>query len=123
MDWQNIIITIVSAVATALASWIVTKVTTLINTKVKNGKSQAYLTAAVSIVSSVVKATYQTYIESIKGTEAWTAEAQQQALTNSVTTAKTQLSREVQEYITRTFGDVDRWLQTQIEASIYDLKK
>lgn len=123
MDWQNIIITIASAVLTALASWVVTKVTTLINTKVKSGKAQTFLNTALSVVTSVVKATYQSYVEIIKGTDAWTAEAQAEALSKAVESAKTQLSTEVQAYIIQAHGSIENWLKTQIEAEIYTLKK
>lgn len=123
MDWQNIIITISSALLAALASWLVTKVTALINTKVKSGKAQTFLNTALSVVTSVVKATYQSYVESIKGTDAWTAEAQAESLSKAVENAKTQLSTEVQAYINQTHGSIENWLKTQIEAVIYTLKK
>ena len=123
MDWQNIIITVASAALTALASWVVTKVTTLINTKVKSGKAQTFLNTALSVVTSVVKATYQTYVESIKGTDAWTEDAQAEELSKAVESAKMQLSTEVQTYINQTHGSIENWLKTQIEAEIYTLKK
>lgn len=122
MDWQNIIFTIVSAAITALASWVVAKVSALINTKVKESKTRGYINSALTIVSAVVKATYQTYVESIKGTNAWTAEAQKTALNNALETAKHQLSDELNEYIQSNFGDVDQWLINQIESTLYDLK-
>ena len=122
MDWQRIIFTIVSAVVTALASFVVAKVSTLINTKVKDSKARGYLNAALTLVSAVVKATYQTYVESIKGTNAWTAEAQKIALNNALETAKHQLSDELKDYIQNNFGDVDQWLINQIESTLYDLK-
>ena len=80
MNWQqiliNIAITLAAALLTALGSWVLVKVKNLVATKIKNTKTQALLLGAVDVVASVVKATYQTYVQAIKGTEAWTQEAQ-----------------------------------------------
>lgn len=122
MDWQNIIIQIAAALLAAIGAWVLAKVKTLINAKVKNEKARELLHGATDVVSSVVKATYQTYVESIKGTDAWTADAQKEALRRATDTAKTQMSAEVQNYIAANFGDVETWLKSQIEAKLYDLK-
>lgn len=122
MNWQDIIIQIAAALLAAVGAWVLTKVKTLINTKVKNEKARELLNGATDVVSSVVKATYQTYVEAIKGTDAWTADAQAEALKRATETAKTQMSDEVKTYIAANFGDVETWLKSQIEAKLYDLK-
>ena len=66
MNWQEIVITVISAIVTALASWVVSKITTYINTKVKDTKLKGYLNSAVTVVASAVKQTYQTYVENTK---------------------------------------------------------
>lgn len=122
MTWQEILITVVSAIVTALASWLATRVTSLINSKIKDGKLKGYLNAAMNVVTNVVKSVYQTYVESIKGTDAWTAEAQKNALAKALESAREQLSGDVKDYIQKEFGDIDKWIITQIEAAIYNLK-
>ena len=122
MDLQNIVIEIAVILLTALGSWALAKVKTLVNTKVKNEKARELLGAATSAVTSSVKATFQTYVESIKGTDAWTKDAQITALRMAANTAKTQMSEEVRAYIAANFGDVDAWLENSIEAEIYTLK-
>lgn len=122
MDLQNIVIEIAVILLTALGSWVLAKVKTLVNTKVKNEKARELLGAATSAVTSSVKATFQTYVESIKGTDAWTKDAQITALRMAANTAKTQMSEEVRAYIAANFGDVDTWLENSIEAEIYTLK-
>lgn len=122
MNWQEIVITVISAIVTALASWVVSKITTYINTKVNDTKLKRYLNSAVTVVASAVKQTYQTYVENIKGTDFWTEDAQKNALSAALETAKEQLSGDVQKYIQSNFGDLDKWIITQIEAAIYDLK-
>lgn len=126
MNWQqiliNIAITVAAALLTALGSWVLVKVKNLVATKIKNTKTQALLLGAVDVVASVVKATYQTYVQAIKGTEAWTQEAQKNALQQALRNAQVQLSTEAKDYIQANFGDVGAWVQNQIEATLYDLK-
>lgn len=122
MDWQSLIIQIVSVLLATLGAWVLAKVKSLINAKIKNEKARALLDSATTVVSNVVKATYQTYVESIKGTEAWTKDAQEKALQNAVTAARSQLSEEVENYISDNFGDVETWIKTIIESTLYNLK-
>lgn len=122
MSWQEIIITIVGTVATALASWLVAWITSLINTKIKDEKVRACLNSALEVVTRTVKVTYQTYVENIKGTDAWTSDAQKNALQLAIDAAKTQLTDEVKNYIAQSGLTVDEWLRQQIEAAIYSLK-
>lgn len=122
MDWQSIIIQIISLVLAALGAWVLAKVKSLINTKIKNEKARALLNSATAVVSNVVKATYQTYVESIKGTDAWTKAAQEKALQDAVTSARSQLSEEVEKYISDNFGDVETWIKSLVETTLYNLK-
>lgn len=122
MNWQTILIEVAAAILAALGSWVLVKVKTLVSTKIKDQKSQTLLTGAIDVVASVVKATYQTYVQAIKGTDAWTAEAQKNALQQAAEAAQKQLSTEAKEYIQANFGDVGAWVQNQIEATLYDLK-
>lgn len=122
MDWQSLVIQIVSVVLATLGAWVLAKVKSLINTKIKNEKARALLGSATTVVSNVVKATYQTYVESIKGTDAWTKDAQEKALQDAVTAARSQLSEEVEKYISDNFGDVETWIKSLIETTLYNLK-
>lgn len=121
-DWQDIVIEIAVIILTALGSWVLAKVKTLVNTKVKNEKARELLGAATLAVTSSVKATFQTYVESIKGTDAWTKDAQINALRMAADAAKAQMSEEVLAYIAANFGDIDAWVENYIEAEIYTLK-
>lgn len=122
MSWTDILITIISTVITALLSWGIAKLTKWVESKIGDSKKATMLNNAIIAVSSAVKATWQTYVQAIKGTEAWTKEVQTAALNKAVKTAKEQLSAEVQEYITENFGSLDKWLVSQVESTIYDLK-
>ena len=122
MSLQNIVIEIAVILLTTLGSWVLAKVKTLVNTKVKNEKARELLGAATSVVTSSVKATFQTYVESIKCTDAWTKETQITALRMAADIAKAQMPEEARAYIVANFGDIDVWLENSIEAEIYNLK-
>lgn len=126
MNWQEIVIKIAIGVATALiaalGSWALVKVKTFISTKIKNTKLAELLNGALDIVSNAVKATYQTYVEGIKGTDKWTIEAQKNALLNALNIAKAQMSDKVKKQIESMYGNVDTWLTTKIESTLYELK-
>lgn len=122
MNWQTILIEVAAAILAALGSWVLIKVKTLVSTKIKNQKTQTLLSGAVDVIAAVVKATYQTYVQAIKGSDAWTPEAQKEALRQATEAAQAQLSTEAKDYIQANFGDVGAWVQNQIEATLYDLK-
>lgn len=122
MNWSDVIISVVSIVLTALASWGVAKLTEFINSKIGDKQAQDMLNSAVTVVTDVVKQVYQTYVESLKGQNAFTEEAQKTALANALETIKAILPEKVKTYLTVNYGDIEAWLTTQIEAAIYNLK-
>ena len=122
MQWQEIVYTVIALLVTSVVMYGITQLKNYIATKLKDGNLKNFLNIALSSIQTAVKSTYQTYVESIKGTEDWTTDAQQAALDAALETAKASLSSDVQEYIKTTYGDVDTWIKTQIEATLYDLK-
>lgn len=122
MNWSEVVISVVSIIVTALASWGVTELTRLINSKIKDANAKEMLSSAVTTVFDVVKQVYQTYVEALKGQNAFTAEAQKEALAKALETIEAILPEKVKAYLTDNFGNMEAWLTTQIEAAIYSLK-
>ena len=122
MNLTDILLSALSIILTGLATWGLTVFTTYMNDKLKEKRSQKYANAALEIVTKCVKATYQTYVESIKDTDLWTKEAQEKALQMSLDAAKSQLNNDIKEYITTNYTSVDEFLVNLIEAVLYDLK-
>ncbi len=122
MELQTIILGAIGTIVTALVTWGVERLIAWLNTKIKNNKALKYLTEAIDVVQTVVKATFQTYVENLKNQNIFTEEAQKEALNRAVTQAKATLSAETQKYITENFGDLTEWIKLQIEATLYDLK-
>ncbi len=122
MDWQEIILSVVSVVLTALVSWLTQRLVVWINSKISNTKNAKYLTDAVEIISRAVKVTYQTYVQSLKDQNLFDKDAQMQALSQAKEMALSQLSQDTKDYIANSFGDIEAWIGDMIESTIYDLK-
>lgn len=118
----NILVSVASAVILTLLSFVGTKLCSFIDTKVKDTKGNALLKQATSVVLNAVRATFQTYVESLKNSGTFNGEAQKIALTQARDTILNQLTTEVKDYITTNFGDLNNWITTQIESSINILK-
>lgn len=123
MEWQEIIIKIIGLALGALLTYAVARVSAMINSNIKDERLKNCLQTSLQIVTSAVKKTYQTYVDGIKGTDAWTAEAQKTALSMALDTCKAELSDDFKKYIVSHFGDLDEWLTSQIESALYDLKQ
>ena len=122
MNWQTILLSVISIVLTALVSWGAERLIALINTKLANSKFAKYLTSAVDVVTRSVKATYQTYVESLKDKNMFTPEAQKEALLKAGEMALAQLTEDSKKWIETNFCDVKTWITNTIESVIYDLK-
>ncbi len=123
MNWTGLIISAVSIIVTGLATWAMGIITKWLNDRLANKKSLKYANDILEIVTTSVKKTYQTYVESIKGTDAWTQEAQQKALEMALSTAEESINMEMAQYIATNYGDVNNYLTDLIHAVLYDLKK
>ncbi len=122
MNWQEILLSVVSIVLTALISWLTQRLIVWINSKIANSKYAKYLTEIVDIVSRAVKATYQTYVQSLKDKNMFTKDAQLFALQQAKDMILAQLSQGAKKYIENNFGDLEQWLNSMIESTIYELK-
>ncbi len=118
----NVISVVVTTVLLPLITWAGTKLIQYIGTKVKNEKAAALLTTATTIVLNAVRSVFQTYVESLKASGSFNAEAQKTALSKAKDIALSQLGDDVKEYISSTYGNLDGWLTNQIESTINLLK-
>lgn len=118
----NIISVVVTVIVIPLITLIGTKLIQWINTKVNNTNAATLLTTATTIVLNAVRSVFQTYVESLKAEGKFDQHSQTLALTKAKDVALNQMTDEVKQYISTTFGDLDKWLITQIEATINLLK-
>ena len=122
MDFTQIFYTALGIVVTGLTSFLVAKITEWINSKIKDQKAASYLLTITNLVFSCVQEIYQTYVEVLKKENKFDADAQKQALDTCLTKIKSQMAPEIASYITANFGDLDSYLTSQIESTIYSLK-
>ncbi len=118
----NILSVVVSAVVLPLISLIGAKLVSFINAKINNEKASKLLEKATEIVTSAVRSVFQTYVEALKKNGTFDKDSQLFALNQAKTIAINQMTDEVKTYISATYGDLDNWLSTNIEATINLLK-
>lgn len=123
--WENL--------TTQVAFWIITTILTVVggfivrwvNAKIasiKDEKIQKILSGAVAIVGDGVKYTYQTYVEAIKGTSFWDADAQKAAMEKTIDYVKGTLTPQAKAYIIENYGDLEAWIKQQAEVQINNAK-
>ena len=122
MNFQEILFSAIGTILTGLLVWLVSIVTNWINSKIKDKNAAKILTSITTLVTNVVQATYQSYVEALKGTDAWTKKAQEEALNKAFTTIKNQLNNEGIKFIEENYGNVEEYIKTLIESILYKLK-
>ena len=83
-----------------------------------NAIADKYIAMLTDTITQCVIATNQTYVESLKKDKAFTAEAQAEAFDKTLNAFMDVLSEDAKKYITETFGDLETYLTTQIEAAV-----
>ena len=118
----NIISVVVTSIVLPLISIAGAKLIQFINSKIKNNKAVDLLTTATTIVINAVRSVFQTYVEALKKEGSFNKDAQIIALNKAKDIALTQMTDEVKNYLVTTYGSLDSWLDTNIEATINILK-
>lgn len=119
----TILWSVLGMVVTGFVSWGMATLTKWLNSKIKMADENKLLTFAVDAVGDAVKEVFQVFVESMKKEGTFTEDAQKEAKQRAINLVKKQLLPEVVEYITKKFGDLDTWLDSKIESTIYDLKQ
>lgn len=88
----------------------------------QNETAKKYLQMASETITACVLATNQTYVESLKTQGKFDKEAQEVAFNKTLEAVLTLLNDEVKEYLTEAFGDLNTYLNTQIEAAVNGTK-
>lgn len=118
----NILSVVVTAIILPLISMVGGKLINWLSTKIKNEKAGNLIGTATEIVINAVKSVFQTYVDSLKKEGKFDKESQLIALNKAKNVAISQMTEEVKEFIRENYGDLNAWLNTQIEATIDTLK-
>jgi hypothetical protein len=125
MDWLNFaneaVQVLLPVAALALATTITFYVGKLIKAgqdKSENEKVDKYLDMLNTTITNAVLATTQTYVEALKGKNAFDKDAQQQAFDMTYTAVMSVLSDEAKKYLAEAVGDLRVYVTNQIEATV-----
>lgn len=118
----NIISVVVTSIVLPLLSIAGAKLVQLINSKINNNKAANFLSTATTIIINAVRSVFQTYVEALKNENKFDEASQKLALLKARDIALNQMTDDVKNYITSTYGDLDTWINTNIEATINILK-
>ena len=118
MEWRQIltevIISILGIVITVVSGYIIA----WINSKIKDEKIKRILNDALKIVSNGVDYVYQTYVEELKGTTLWDADAMKEASSRAMEYINANLTEEAKAFISKNGKDLAEWIKEQIEFAI-----
>lgn len=93
-----------------------------ITDRVENDKADKYIYMLSNTITKCVTATNQTYVDGLKKENAFTKEAQQEALKMTADAVLAILSDEAKAYLPTIVGDLNTYIFTQIEAEVKRLK-
>lgn len=118
----NVLSVVVTAIVIPLITFLGYKLTQFLNSKIDDEKTKKLLNQANEIVLNAVRSVFQTYVEALKKEGSFNKDAQIVALNKAKDIALTQMTDEVKNYLVTTYGSLDSWLDTNIEATINILK-
>ena len=118
----NILSVVVTSIILPLITYAGARLITYLNSKIKDTNARILLTTATDIVINAVRSVFQTYVDSLKASGSFDAQAQTVALTKAKDIALEQMTDEVKNFIAKNYGSVDVWLTTTIESTINLIK-
>lgn len=123
---NEILINIISVIVTSVVIPVITlvggKLVSWLNAKINNEKANAMLTAATNAVVNAVRSVLQTYVDTLKASGKFDESSQKIALIKAKKLALESMNAEVQNYIETTYGNIDTWITTMIEATLNAIK-
>lgn len=125
MDWltyaNEAVQVLLPIAALALSTTIIYYVGKLIQAgqdKSENEKIDKYLGMLNNTITNAVLATTQTYVDALKGQNAFDKEAQQKAFDMTYEAVMNVLTDEAKKYLTAAVGDLNIYITSQIEATV-----
>lgn len=88
----------------------------------KNNVVDGFVEQAEKLVTKVVKATNQTFVNELKLNGGFDSDKMKEAFSISYDRICALMSKEMEDAITETYGDISKWLTTYIEAAVLEAK-
>lgn len=90
---------------------------------VDNDLAAKYIKMLTETICTCVEETNQTYVDALKKAGTFDAEAQKEAFTKCKDAVMKILSNEAKEYLASIYGDLDKFIESMIEAQVKQAKK
>ena len=119
----NVKAVVVTSIVIPLTTLLGAKLTQWINGKIKDDETKKVVEEINQIVSTNVSFVFQTYVDNLKKKDKFDDKAQSYALRYAQEKILNELGEVAKEHILEHYGDINGWIITQIEATIYKLRK
>lgn len=123
MELLKIVIMIVVPVATSVLTYYAQKYFNQLIDENVSDEMEATLTKGFQILMDSVNYVQQTYVDSLKKQDKFTAEAQKEAFELAKKRAIELMNQHTQDAITHIYGNLDTYIDTMIESIINQNKK
>lgn len=125
MDWLNLlsdifelcIIPLLGILTKYLVDYLVQKRQEITSTMDEAQKAK-YIAMLIETIEDCIKATNQTYVDSLKASGSFNKEAQEKAFKKTYDNIMLILSEESKKYLTEIYGDLDVYIKQKVEAEI-----
>ena len=118
----NICVFPLLGVLTAYLIAFIRKKTAQLQEKSHNDTIDKYLGMLELTIVNCVLATKQTYVDALKGQNAFTAEAQKEAFNKTYEAVMASLTEEAKKYLSEITNDLNAYITDQIEATVAKTK-
>ena len=129
MDWLEILNQIFQMVIIPLLGAGTLYLVSLINTKkkeleqrIESEKAKEYLDMLDATITDCVITTTQTYVQALKDKNAFTIEAQKEALRRTYTAVMGILTEDAKEYLNKSVADLESYILSKIESNVVTTK-
>ena len=125
MDYEMILIAVISAILLPLLAWGMTYLTAYLREKASYIEDEAVrlmVLKAVDIVEQAVLYVMQTYVDGLKKAGKFDKAAQEEAFQMAKERAVSLINDEAKNVIEENYGDFDTWIETRIEEKVHENK-
>lgn len=130
MDWMKLlqeifyvcIIPLLGVLTTYLIQFLKAKGNQIAES-VDNELAAKYIKMLTETICACVDETNQTYVDALKASGSFDAEAQKQAFMMCKDAVMKILSNEAKDYLASIYGDLDKFIESMIEAQVKQAKK
>lgn len=122
VDWTQILTVLIQFLIAPALLWLIKVAVQYLNEKAKTDKAKSYIALAENAILTAVMSTQQTFVDALKGTSGWDAEAMKLAFEKSKAQAIKIMGDAVYSGLNDIVGDLDEWFKAQLEAAVRETK-